>query len=111
MFSGEIQVRNFIESLGIKVSPNNRSQIFSPETGHGLELDIFMPNLNKAIEYNGEYWHRDRKRDLLKQELCKLRNIELLTIWENEWVNDKDRCRKEIEKFIFEKEKNYVKGI
>jgi hypothetical protein len=22
-----------------------------------LELDIYFPKLNKAIEYNGDYWH------------------------------------------------------
>jgi hypothetical protein len=57
---GETEVRNFINSLGIEVFANNRNQIFNPETGYGLELDIFMPALNKAIEYNSEYWHQDK---------------------------------------------------
>jgi uncharacterized CHY-type Zn-finger protein len=72
---GEIEVKNFIEFLGIEVLANNRNQIFNLNTGKGLELDIFMPTLNKAIEYNGEYWHQDKSRDLLKQELCELKNI------------------------------------
>jgi hypothetical protein len=71
----EVEVRNFVESLDIEVSPNDRNQIFNPNTEKGLELDIFMPTLNKAIEYNGEYWHQDKSRDLLKQELCELKNI------------------------------------
>ena len=98
---GEIEVRNFIESLEIKVSPNDRSQIFNPETRNGLELDIFIPVLNKAIEYNGEYWHQNKNKDLLKQELCKLKNIELLTVWENDWKKEKNICENKIKEFIF----------
>jgi hypothetical protein len=101
---GEIEVRNFIESLRVKVLSNDRSQIFNPETGNGLELDIFMPTLNKAIEYNGEYWHQDEDRDLFKQHLCKSKSIKLLTIWDKEWKTQKDACKSKIKKFVFNKE-------
>ena len=97
----EIQVRNFIESLGIKVSPNDRNQIFNPETGNGLELDIFLPTLNKAIEYNGEYWHQDKNRDILKQKLCESKGIDLLTIWDRKWKISGEKCKNKIKKFIF----------
>jgi len=98
---GEIEVKNFIESLGIEVSPNDRSLIFNPETGNGLELDIFMPALNKAIEYNGEYWHQDKTRDLLKQQLCKSKNINLLIIWDKKWRTQNSVCKNEVQKFLF----------
>ena len=101
---GETQVRNFIESLGIKVSANDRGQIFNPDTGNGLELDIFMPTLDKAIEYNGEYWHQDKTRDLLKQQLCKSKGIELLTIWDKKWLSEGEKCRNEVIKFVFRSE-------
>jgi hypothetical protein len=101
---GEMQVRNFIKSLGIEVLSNNRNQIFNPETENGLELDIFMPTFNKAVEYNGEYWHQDETRDLLKQQLCKLKGIDLLTIWDKEWKTDKNVCKSKIKKFVFNKE-------
>lgn len=100
---GEIEVKNFIESLGIKISSNDRNQIFNPNTGNGFELDIFMPNLNRAVEYNGIYWHKDKTRDLLKQQLCKSKDIELLTIWENEWKMQTRVCKNKIMKFIFNK--------
>jgi len=108
---GEIQVRNFIKSFDVEVLPNDRNQIFSPETGYGLELDVFMPTLNKAIEYNGEYWHRDESKDLLKRELCESKGIDLLIIWDEKWNNDVDYCKRKIKTFIFEKERNYGKGI
>jgi hypothetical protein len=98
---GEVEVRDFVESLGIRVLSNSRSQIFNPETGYGFELDIFMPTLNKAIEYNGEYWHQDKNRDLFKQQLCKSKGIELLTIWENDWKVGNKKCKEKIMRFIF----------
>jgi hypothetical protein len=98
---GEVELRDFVESLGIKVSPNNRTQIFNPNTGNGLELDIFMPTLSKAVEYNGEYWHKNRKKDLVKQKLCESKGIDLLTIWENKWKTEKNICKDKIKEFIF----------
>ena len=97
----EVEVRNFIESLGIKISPNDRKQIFNPYTGNGFELDIFMLDFDKAVEYNGTYWHKDEGRDLLKQQLCRAKGIDLLTIWDKEWLNDNDKCKDKITEFIF----------
>jgi len=98
---GEIEIRNFVKSLGIEVSSNDRNQIFNPKTGYAFELDIFMPNLNKAIEYNGEYWHQDKSKDLLKQKLCEEKEINLLTIWDKEWKTEKTICKDRIKEFIF----------
>jgi len=38
-------------------------------TRHNLELDILIPNINKAIEYNGSYWYS------LKSSKMKLNKI------------------------------------
>ncbi len=98
---GEIEVRDFIKSLNIKVLANDKNTIVSPITNYPLELDIFMPDLSKAIEYNGEYWHQDKNRDLFKQKLCKSKMIDLLTIWENDWKIHNDACKSKIKEFIF----------
>lgn len=29
---------------------------------NGLELDIYIPSINVAIEYDGEKWHTDAKK-------------------------------------------------
>ena len=39
-----------LNDLDLIYETNDRSQI-------GLELDIYLPELNLAIEYNGTYWH------------------------------------------------------
>ena len=47
------------------------------------ELDIFIEILNTAIEYDGEYFHRNKsQRDREKDLLCRQRNIELIRIRE-----------------------------
>jgi len=94
---GEVEVRNFVKSLNIKVLANDKNTIVSPI----IELDIFMPALNKAIEYNGEYWHQDENKDLFKQKLCKSKMIDLLTIWDKKWLNENKKCKNKIKKFIF----------
>jgi len=89
--------------LNIPVIPNDRTQILNPLTGKNLELDIWMPELKKAIEYNGEYWHSlpDRQHnDKIKVQQCKDKGIELLVIKDNEWSNNRKGCIDNIKTFI-----------
>ena len=72
-----------------------------------LELDIYIPELRKGIEFNGKYWHSSEgikrgrpnwpKQDVenyhnLKKEFFKSRNIDYIEIWENDWNEDPDKC-------------------
>ena len=108
---GEKEVLEYIQSLTTDtIIPNDRSQIINPKTGQYLELDIYLPNLRKAIEYNGTYWHSDDEviyKDEQKVLQCKELGIDLLVINEEEWINNKDEQNKKIKKFI----KNFQKGI
>ena len=61
----------------------------------GKELDIYIPDYNLAIEFNGLYWHtesqgKDRYYHFNKWEKCKDEGIQLITIWEDEWRNKQD---------------------
>ncbi|MBQ9780025.1 MAG: zinc-ribbon domain-containing protein [Clostridia bacterium] len=47
-----------------------------------MEVDIFIPSLNVAVEYDGDFWHQDVKKDLLKDRLCHEHNIHLIRIRE-----------------------------
>lgn len=64
------------------------------------ELDLYIPELKFAIEFNGNHWH-DKSRwlldlendtllspEALKTSLCNDLGIELLHVWEDEWDND-----------------------
>lgn len=76
-------IKQFSPSRIIKVQ--NRKEIFP------LELDIYLPESQIGIEFNGLYWHsetggnKDRKYHLTKTEKCQNKNIRLIQIFEDEW--------------------------
>lgn len=45
------------------------------------ELDIYIPSINVAIEYDGYYWHKDKTNmDKAKEKACKKLGIKLYRI-------------------------------
>ena len=99
----EKKVRNFLVGLNIDYIPNDRIQLINPLTKRRLELDMWMPKLNKAIECNGTYWHsleKVIKRDKIKRQLCKDQNIDLLVVTEKEWDKNIDKCKNKIQEFL-----------
>lgn len=55
-----------------------------------LELDIYLPDYNLGIEFHGIYWHsnlyKDRKYHQNKYNHFKNLGIEVIQIFENEWL-------------------------
>ena len=54
------------------------------------ELDIVIPELNLAIEFNGSYWHSIEAGTPLgyhqmKSMMCEEKGYRLIHIWEDEW--------------------------
>ncbi|ADG60127.1 homing endonuclease [Acinetobacter phage Acj9] len=96
----EKEIADYVKSLGFGVVENTR-KIISPK-----ELDIYVPEANLAIEYNGLYWHSSgaidtdktqSKYHLAKTSQCEAMGINLLHIFENEWI---DPIKREIWKSI-----------
>ncbi len=66
-----------------------------------MELDIYIPSINYAIEYDGEPWHKGSaklKREERKYILCKSKNIKLVRFREEEapltaFIADTQFCR------------------
>ena len=84
----EIELANFIElNYNGTILRNYKEKI-------SKELDIYLPDLKLAFEYNGVYWHsdiyKDKKYHLNKTEECELKGIQLIHIWEDEWINKKE---------------------
>lgn len=56
-----------------------------------LELDVYVPRHNLAIEYCGLYWHGDKHKKpyyhMNKHQRCAANGIRLLTVYEDEWLN------------------------
>jgi len=83
----EIQILNFIKENYNGVILENDKTIVS-------ELDIYLPELKLAIEFNGLYWHSDIYKEhnyhLNKTENCEKKGIQLIHIWEDEWIYKQD---------------------
>lgn len=84
--SQELIIRSWLDEWGITYITNDRT-IISPK-----ELDIYIPELNIAIECNGCYWHSDlekpKKYHIDKFKECKDKDIQLIQIWED-WMMTK----------------------
>jgi len=80
-----------------------------------MELDIFIPEFNLGIEINGSYWHSERFKDknyhIRKYNLCKSKNIRLVSIWEWEILKDKDKIENFIKNLILEKIKLFARKL
>lgn len=83
----EIQLRLFIENNYDGIIENN----FKLD---GKELDIYLPELKLAFEFNGVYWHsevfKEKNFHKVKTDLCNKSNIQLIHIWEDDWLYKKD---------------------
>ena len=62
-------------------------------------MDIFIPEKNIAIEFNGLYWHSElisaqsgisKYRDYEKYLACREKGIRLISIFEDEWDNQQE---------------------
>ena len=48
------------------------------------ELDIYIPSIKLAIEYDGVYWHKDSiEKEIAKYNICREKGIKLLRIKES----------------------------
>ena len=81
----ECLVYDFIKNIDKDVIQSKRDLI-SP-----YEIDLYSPKHNIAIEYDGLYWHNeknvDRNYHLLKTEMCEKQGIQLIHIFEDEWIH------------------------
>jgi len=81
----EREILTFLREIGISNIIHRARGIIGKK-----ELDIYLPDYNLAIEYNGLFWHselilKDNYYHFKKQELCEKKGIELITIWQGEW--------------------------
>lgn len=98
----ELEVRKFVSDIYFgNVQYNNRSIIFNNNTGKFLELDLYFPDQQKAIECDGVYWHSSLEaiqKDQIKDQVCLDLGINLLRVSDDDWKFEETKQR--INKFL-----------
>lgn len=113
----ETEIIEFIKTIynGI-IEENNRKLIKNPRTKLYLELDIYLPEIGFAIEFNGKYWHSDERiktfssgqfntaieKHILKTILCRAKGVRLIHIDEVDYKSDKESCLNRIKEEILQ---------
>lgn len=87
--SPELEIKDIINTMYNGKCIENSRSIIPP-----LELDLYYPEKNVAIEFNGNYWHDENHKPkdyhFNKFKLCKDKNIRLVSIYESDWYNKHD---------------------
>lgn len=82
---GEKEIADFLKNLGINIVENSK-EIIPPK-----EIDIYVPEKQLAIEFDGLYYHSSKFNDnknyhLEKTLTCEEKGIRLIHIYEDEWL-------------------------
>ena len=96
--SAEKEIIEFIKSLGVKCGSNRKCL-------KGREIDIYMPEFNIGIEYDGLYYHtesmgKDKHYHVNKTDECNSVGTWLIHIFEDEYVRKKDIVLSKIKHII-----------
>ena len=106
--SDEVRLLEYVEDWIAKhcdIKPamvTNRSPDFFPNKQH---LDIYIPDLKLAFEFNSKYWHsekfgRGKEYHLNKFNWCKQAGVRLLNVWFEEWTKDTNNVKQIISLFL-----------
>ena len=100
----EKEIVDYINSIYSGEITENDRRVLYPK-----ELDIYLPDLNLAIEFDGDYYHGASSREYFqemkkvaayKQTKCYKLGIRLVTIKECEFLNDKEKYFKLLKRVI-----------
>lgn len=86
----EDEICKLLDKYNIKYVRKTR-KVIKPK-----ELDIYIPAKNVAIELNGLYWHTteyvDKNQHLEKTKMCEEKNIRLIHIFEDDFLQKRNVC-------------------
>jgi hypothetical protein len=87
----ELELLDFIKSIYNGIILTNTKSIINKE------LDIYLPELGIAFEFNGLYWHSDKYKDknyhIDKTNDCSHIGIQLIHVWEDDWIYKKEQVK------------------
>lgn len=89
----ENEIKDWLTQLNISICPNER---FYYDGKKYHELDIYLPKENTGVELNGIYYHseirgyKNQDYHLNKTNFFKEKNIQVIHIWDREWIERKE---------------------
>ena len=93
----EKELVKFLKEIYTGEIVENTKSVIKPK-----ELDIYIPDIKLAIEFNWIYWHsefkgeKERNYHLMKSNMCSDKWIRLIHVFEDEWDNKNEICRTRI---------------
>ena len=106
--SPELEIKDIINTIYNGKCIENSRSIIPP-----LELDLYYPERNVAIEFNGNYWHNENHKPkdyhFNKFKLCKDKNIRLISIYESDWYNKHDNIINLLKNIFIESKTIYAR--
>jgi len=96
----ESEILAFIKVIYSETVISNTRNVIAPQ-----ELDIYIPDLNIAIEYNGVCWHselagKNSRYHINKTDMCNKLGVRLVQIFSSEWVYNNDICKSRIRNLL-----------
>lgn len=105
----EIEFANSVREC-INVEVHTSKKIKDPKKEFYREIDVYLPEYNLGIEYDGLYWHSDdvihKNANVDKIEYLKnIHNIRTIVVRQDEWVYKKDIVLSRIRNIVGKTEK------
>jgi formylmethanofuran dehydrogenase subunit E len=86
----EKEISEFIKSL----LPNDKVYTNDRKLLNGKELDVLVPSMSLAFEFDGVFWHNENNKEndyhISKTMECEKHGIRLIHIFEDEWIYKKE---------------------
>ena len=97
---GETEIKEFIEGLGFETYKGKNRKLLE-----GKEIDLIIPSVKIAIEYNGLYYHTENMGKnsvyhLNKTLACDQLGYKLIHIFEDEWVVNKELVKSKLKHIL-----------
>lgn len=85
----EEELSEWISSMGMTSSKKR----FKKDLSGSFEIDIYIPDKQIGLEFNGLYWHSEKFKEknfhLEKTNMAQKQGIRVIHIFEDEWLNRK----------------------
>lgn len=107
------EIREFISSISPCKLYSDEPLLLTEGSNRKKDIDIYIPELNLGIEYNGQYWHsskfKKKNSHLDKTLAARKLGITLIHIFSSEWINKKDIVKSRLRNLLGESTKVYAR--